>query len=496
MAMSLQRIKKAAAAETKTHRKLFIIMQLLLGIGAALYTLECRLDNYNEFLGEWNESYSSPDFSPFFFIAAAGCALFVCVSLFKDMHNVQVADVTLSLPLSAKERYLSKLLSFCKIQIFPYIIWSAVTIFGACLGCGFRQNLVADAVPVTLNSLLAVLAALLFTAAIAIFCCCCSGTFAESVYFPIIIGGCITAAPYVFLYEVINHYAGFYYGDNKLLGKICGWWTYTGCLNSFSASGVMFYVRIAVNCLISLAVIFGSMFIYAKRDARSVGSPIVFRLMYELMMFLGVFSVFIALCFDATFVAIIISSVGYIIISVIVSRAKITFRSFMTWLLKYAASVALFVAIMCVGYFTDGFGFINYTPELEAGATSVEISVYNGEEDGFHLYNTYGTVGDTTTAHQKELIHTVRSLSKSGATKSFDEFIHDLFGSFYYSGSSFVEIDVIYDNDEYSETTFEQKIYVSGETAEKIAEELDGISYVKEYSDDSNYDYWDYGYWE
>lgn len=496
MAVSLKRINRAAVAEMRTHRKLFLIVQIILGLAAALYGFENYA--YNRYYeNKW--TYQEPGMACALFFIAVGCGFFICSALFKDMHNVQTADVSLSLPMKASERYTAKILCLFYIHILPLIAWSSAAAISTAAICGYNKTVLGMAMRFALFIFLLALAAALFTDAVSIFCCCCCGTMAESIYFPIITAGCLSVAPSVFLYKMLYGFSGQNYFLADYDRSLCGW-TYSLILSADDySSGARFYINCAVNCLISIAVIFACVFIYKKRDARSVGTPIVFRLMFELMMFLGVFTVFITVVFeDMVHVGLIAALVAYMVINIVVSRAKITLRSVMVWLLKFAASIAVFVGIMAAGYVTDGFGAINYIPsgdKLEK--TEVGIAL-KSEYDNSYLF--YESTDILNADQAKEIIKLVHSYNGT-REKSVGEFLNILsqgngYRSRYISdgydilpndslGFTIYINQYITDEDDvtYGDTVYEQSVALPRESVERLIADCDECGLLQENSD-------------
>ena len=153
-----------------------------------------------------------------------------------------------------------------------------------------------------------------------------------------------------------------------------------------------FYIHNLIGRIISLSVMFLSIFIYKKRDARTVGTPIASRVFFEVMLVLGCFTIFsFFVMTSAAMWGVLIAGVIYIIINIIVSRAKINVLSFVKWIVKYAVTTAAFAVLMVVTIKTGGFGQIYSRPSAKHldGAqfqiTSYEYNAgYGGER--FVLY--------------------------------------------------------------------------------------------------------------
>ena len=121
-AVSLKRINKFALGEARTHKKFFVITNIILGMGGLLYLFMSSWSRYDEFMeGDTAGRRVIVDFVPSglgLFLLGVGCCigLMGAASVFRDMNSVQLGDVQLSLPMTASERYYSKLLALCYLH--------------------------------------------------------------------------------------------------------------------------------------------------------------------------------------------------------------------------------------------------------------------------------------------------------------------------------------------------------------------------------------------
>lgn len=441
---TLKKINRFALAEMRTHKKISIIMNIILGMGAALYLL---IRPYRV-----SYSFSTPDevnyFSPsplamFLFVVSCGIGIVAAVSVFRDMNNTQICDVQMSLPMSANERFFSKLLALGYLHIFPILVYCGVS----SLICGIicSVNNVQNSSEV-LSLFLVIMAVALFTDCITVLSACCCGALAESVYFTVILLFCLSIAPECIWERLINSFSGLGIGFYEI--PIFSLWTYSGILAAYSGilesvgSGNIYLL---INCLISIAVLFLSLLIYRRRDARTVGTPIVSRAFFEFVLLLGVFTVYSLFFFETfAYVGLILVGIIYVVIHIIVSRAKITPAKFFIWVAKYGICTALYVVVAMVAYFTSGFGMVYYKPteSLEHCAAYISLNYLN--EDATGKYTSEYSIGvnkdrlpsEVSDEQMREVLNIFQS-AYARRQKSLKEFIEILNGNSNYSSSMF-----------------------------------------------------------
>lgn len=364
--ISFKKIARAALAEVRVHKKLAIITLVLYGVSFLLAIFDADSYYNNDMVMEYGTASFSPSMWGLFF-ACAGVVVsyFTALNVFRDMSNQQLCDVSMALPIKASERFLSKLLSLFYLQVAPLI---AATLGGngialICAMIKLNTTDIPEASEYLFSIVLGCLAASLFIMAIAVLSACCCGAFAESAYFSLILMFIINAMPLAYINNVICGSAGIYthiFDADSIFDL--GYW---GLVYVFGYVDDLI-PHCAVNCVISVVVMLLSGLIYVRRDARSVGTPIASRLFFEIIMFTGCVTLFsFCVMSDLTFWGLLIAGVIYIIINVIVSRAKINVLSFLKWAGKYAATAAVFAVLLIATIKTGGFGLINSRPETK-----------------------------------------------------------------------------------------------------------------------------------
>ncbi|GEM_PF-686115 len=487
--MSFQRIKNAAFAEVRVQRKMLLIINILMGAGALTYGLNGIVTAMQD--GE----FFPYGLSIVLFLAAAGCGYFICSSLFSDMHNRQQCDITLSLPMTANERYFSKLMALTFIQIIPAIFWTVLANVMVIAGFAGYHRGVGNAAEYALPLTLLYLSVILFTAAVSIFWNCCCGSAAESIYFPIITAGIITALPSTMIYTMVENYARVSTG--YINEHFLSLWSYMPLIMVEEYDAKWYSVNTFINCLISLAVIFVCLLIYRKRDGKTVGSPIVFKSAYSLMMLLGVFTVLVIFYMTGIFgMGLVVAALVYTIINIIVSRAKLSVKSVLVWLLRYAADCVCFIAVLALGYVTNGFGYNGLEANLKNdGSLYIDVSMnynYFDEDYGNEVWGDYKISADASKKDIEKVFDIIYE-AKRQDKKSISGFLKN-FGNVYYNPfdeySDTLEINVNsrkYDGDDmyYSNMVYGQTIYYeSVDDVKKVISKLNALPYLER----QNYD--------
>lgn len=362
--ITFRKIARAAAAEVRVHKKLAIITYVLYGVAMLLFIFNANFYNYNH--GFPPTQFAPSAWGTVFAVLGVLTSLFTALNVFRDTSNQQLCDVAMALPIKAVERFFSKLLSLFYIQIAPLILSvlggnGLAVLFGT-----IRNGKLTDDTPEILFVMLFVgLASSLFIMSISVLCACCCGAMAESAYFSIIMMFIINGLPVAFVLNVLNKCAGFsnFWLFDGNLNIDLGFW---GFLFALGDSFGYVISHAAIGCGVSIVVMLLSLFIYKKRDARSVGTPISSKVFFEIMMAGGCATIFsIAVMNSGVMWGVLIAGVAYIIINIIVSRAKINVLSFLKWSGKFALTAAVFTGIAAAAIKTGGFGYYRIRPDAE-----------------------------------------------------------------------------------------------------------------------------------
>lgn len=395
--ISFKKILRAAAAEVLVHKKLSIISFVLYGVAFLLNIFDSEANITTD--GWITLHYSG--WGLIFMFGGIVVSYFTALNVFRDMYNQQFCDVSMALPIKASERFFSKLLCLFCLQTAPLIL-STFAGYGIKLLYALARygGNFSDGCPDYFMVSFGALAASMFIMAIAVLCTCCCGAVAESAYLSLTAMFIINFMPIIYINNIVCGSSGFIargIGDVDAIVDL-GYW------------GLMFLLgdaeeiasHAAIGCVISLAVMLLSGFIYVKRDARSVGTPIASRVFFEIIMFTGcvtVFSMFVMS--DIAFWGLLVAGVIYVIVNIIVSRAKITALSFLKWTGKFAATAAVFTALLVATITTGGFGLINSRPDAKY-LNGAEFAIYYFSESNYDYEENTRFVSDRLSAEQAD----------------------------------------------------------------------------------------------
>lgn len=365
---SFKKIVRAAVAETRVHKKLWIITLVLYGVALLLFAFDASYG--------WTAKVTDPttnfEFQPslagvIFAVFGVFVGFFAALNVFRDMNNQQFCDISMVLPLRADERFFSRLLSLFFLQIAPLLVSTVLGNALAILVGFFREGTFPQMQSMAFFTLpLLYLAGSLFIMAVTVLCACCCGAMAESAYFSLILMFIINFLPQSFLNHLFSGCAGYQTGFVRYTFEGFDFLRNWGFLFLFASDTEEMVSYCLVGSLISLAVMLLSGLIYRVRDARTVGTPIASRVFFEIFLFLGCVTVFSFFSFeDAAIWGILVAAVIYIIINVIVSRARIGVKSVLLWVGKYLATTAVCVAVFTAASVTGGFGAIGMRPEAQ-----------------------------------------------------------------------------------------------------------------------------------
>lgn len=397
--VTFRKIARAAAAEARVHKKLAIITLVFFGVAMLLFALNGHFYNQGSTIeiSGWGTAFA---------IFGVLTSFFSALNVFRDTNNQQLCDVAMALPIKATERFFSKLLCLFYIQTAPLI----VSVLGGNMLCvmigvinGARPD--PDSFELIFAIFFALFAGSMFIMSITVLSACCCGAMAESAYFSMILGFIINCLPQFFVNNVIGNSSGFY-NSSWLFGLFDGWGsidvTYWGFLYMFQDSNGAVIAHAAVGSVISLAVMMLSIFIYKKRDARTVGTPIASKVFFELIMAGSCASIFsIAVMSSGFGWGLLVAGVAYVIINIIVSRAKINGFSFLKWIGKFVLTTAVFLGITVISIKTGGFGYYKTRPDMkyyDQALFTITIGNYYGDN------NTRLYTNELTTEQAEELL--------------------------------------------------------------------------------------------
>lgn len=436
--ISYKRIYRASSAELISQKKTRIISIILLAFAGVIYGFDSASRG----------DRADPSYLAVFLYFTALVPLFsCCVSVFKDMHDITSADVSMSMPLSGIERYFSKILTIVRTWLVPFLISAAGAFLlssmfgGSHYSYSFDERMTYEntyhpevMMKYNLQMFLWFMAAVLFIISVTAVCQCCIGAKAESRYLPVMLMTALSIfipAVYAFVTDSFaNVSVNSYYLEYSPLY----------CIWSFSALAAEFdslknVLLMLLNCLISAGVIIGGAFICRKRDARTVGKPIVFKAFFEIIMAvtLTLFFILVHVSSGNLFV-LFLGWLGSIILRIVVSRKNFSFSKIGVWTGMFAVYYVLFLVFMYIAFLTGGFGAICKTPSADAfGGDNATIRVDIDNYSGHGFYSDYCSADfDKPLANggRDEVMSFIDSVSKAAAKQSRvpGVFSYEMFG--------------------------------------------------------------------
>lgn len=437
--ISYKRIYKASNAELISQKKTRIISIILFAFAGLIYgfgTSSCGSNAYPSYL------------AVFIYFTALVPLFSCCVSVFKDMHDIPSADVSMSMPLSGIERYFSKILTVARAWLLPFLI-SAAGAFLLSAFFGGRYNSYVYGEMMTyeksyhpevmmkynLQLFLWFMAVVLFIISVTAVCQCCIGAKAESRYLPVMLMTALSIfvpAMYAF---ITDHFADVslsdYFDDYSSLFYV---WTFSAIFAEFdSLKNVLLMI---LNCLISAGIIIGGAFICRKRDARTVGRPIVFRLFFEIIMAVTLTLFFLMMHVSSgNLVVLFLGWLGSIILRIVVSRKNFSFSKIGIWTGMFAVYYVLFLVFMYIAFVTGGFGAIYKTPSADVYNNSnayiiVDFDKMDYDDHFFKGYCSAGLEKSLKNSGKEEVMSFVDSVSKTAAKQNRlpGVFTYEMFG--------------------------------------------------------------------
>ncbi len=429
--ITFKKIMRAALAELRVHKKLAIISFVLYGVAMLLYMFNSTYMFHNSVSG-YSARFISSGWGFFFTIVGIIAGFFTALNVFRDMNNQQLCDVSMALPIKASERFFSKLMALFIMQTAPLILsvlgGSSLSMLFTVIGSHAKFE---DGTAKLLFTLFfGTLAASMFIMSITVLCTCCCGAVAESSYFSIIMMLIINGLPLSFVYNIFLRSAG--YNSWFSLGTSdnpvdLGWWGFLFLAADFDDV----IPHCVVGILISLAVMLLSGLIYKKRDARSVGKPISSKVFFEVVMAGSCVTIFSLFAVSSVALwGVLIAGVGYVIINIIVCRAKLSPLSFLKWAGKYAATLLAFTVLMVITIKTGAFGYINARPAAKfLEGAKFTVSYYEKELiDNDYRYVIHDIKSQTLTSEQADEVMEIckKHIVKGRADVSAADVIFDV----------------------------------------------------------------------
>lgn len=441
-----------ALGEARTHVRFFVILNIILGTASFLQLMVALADGFRNVSGA----------ALFLFIIGGALAPTCVISVFRELHNPQQSDVVYALPMSAKERYTSRILAIFYLHLAPAIVWSGLTtVITIVLGMGKQSWTDYDALFwVTrtsprglLQMFLLYLTAVLFFEAVSVICTVCCGRRAEMRYFTYMAAFSISVAPLLIRSRLMEEMGG----QVTSPGVIYYLWSFTSLFEyseTMTSLWKLALITIA-STLISLGVIALMFLLYRKRDAGTAGKPVVSRVFFELVILAGVVTFYTMYLFEGSPETVVaMTGIVYMVIHLVTFREVLSGKKVVWWFAKFVGTTVLFFALVFAAYLTDGFGAINYMPARNLDRADIIVAWENpmglyGDNGGYltayagthrYLSSSNSVWYNHLDFHEKELtdaevrkaVGIVRKYAKE--EKSLKDFYDRLWGTETYYG--------------------------------------------------------------
>ena len=371
---NLSDLHKLAKGELMRMKKLFIINMIILAASAFFTVVGTAADNGIALVG-------------IFFLCFMIVTVIPAIALlFRDMTDKRVCDVMHSLPMTASQRFWSKIWALCEYHLIPTLVVSFAELFILQARFGndeVYQGIISNNFDEMMRFYLIGVTCLFFTAAVTLLCQMCFGTIAETLYMSLIALTAFSVFP-MLIYSNITMAAGFEQMYNNVPMFFC-LWTFTavagadGKVFSFIAGQEHTFPAwpvLIVNVLISVGVIYLCSRLYKKRTAETVGNPIAFRLFLEILSVISVFVMFNFLDMADRIVAVGGSLVVFMVVHIILARGKNLKLVFAGRLLEFAGIIAAVLIVNAICLKTGGFGLAFSEPKGELEHCNIELYFY------------------------------------------------------------------------------------------------------------------------
>lgn len=472
------RIIKTSRRDFRVNKLLFVITNLVLFMNFIMQmSIRKFITHYIESETNYYEGYAIA----YVCIAAiALCAVFTVFTLFRELFSKPHADLAYSLPVGAKERFFSKLLTLLKLHILPVIFWNIIQFIAILLTTDITLNMLARYSAVFMflqlsTSLFVILAVLL--------CMICCGRLAEMLYTAVIITACEVALPACIHYSTINPYTVQYLYDLENFFNYCPVWSALPAKLMDLGYSTNLLLLLIGSTIFSALLITLLYFLYKKRDGKDTGKPFVFSAYREIILILAVVTVTTYVLSDTSNLILLPALLlGYLLVRILSSNSKLTIIRFVKWVGIFAVYMVIIFGVNILAYFCNGF-----TGKID----EAKLTEYN------HVWALNTTTDDITasyiSSHQNpqdkntltkdetmQIIDIYNSAFDS-RKKSISDYIHHFKRT--QNQVNIVSIiirtydtDDIYNNDDIDYIDFD--FNVSKAEADKVTEKLKALSFI------------------
>lgn len=479
MQTAKNRIIETSRRDFKVNKLLFVITNLVLFMNFIMQmSIRKFITHYIESETNYYEGYAIA----YVCIAAiALCAVFTVFTLFRELFSKPHADLAYSLPVGAKERFFSKLLTLLKLHILPVIFWNIIQFIAILLTTDITLNMLARYSAVFMflqlsTSLFVILAVLL--------CMICCGRLAEMLYTAVIITVCEAILPRCIVLSSISIFSTRGSDDIEIItDKWFAWSAFPAYLmdNGYSNALVLMLMG---SSLLSAALICLLYFIYKKRDGRATGKPFVFTAFREIVLILGIVTVTTYVLSDPDNIVLLpVVLLSYLLIRIFSAKSTLTIAKFVKWIAVFAVYMIMIFAFNFISYLCDGFAG---KPDLSVLTDYDHVWVWvQTDEDIMTYTSSYKNPEGrkTLTKEQAEQLTDIYIKALDSREKSFSDYIdclknRNLAGNFASITLSTRNSDDIFSDNIRIIDVIDIDVRLTKSSAEQVAEKIKALDFI------------------
>lgn len=424
---SSKRISNYSKVLTKNCSKQSILILVLTGLGAVFGVIQFVLFGSNRINEQFYEN------SIHFSLAAAISGVLLVPGLFREVYNRQFADVEFSLPMSASERFRSKLTVLLKRHILPFVAAQVIILLTSVIFADWKSS--AEYI---LPNCLRCINFALFTDAVCLLCVSCCGHIVECLYTSVLsVIAFSIFIPLVLIRFFLNmarttsslseKVTAIGVGFPKLALEFVGDVVEGGGDLSHHIEtefSVLEAVMLFVNLAFCVLLIFIAFRIYKKRSGLSAGKPFASKAFYRFFLIFVTLNVILIFFLSSFYLAILVGLIFSLAISIFSKRKKVTLRDIEFSLLGYCATLIFVLIAGFVSYATGAFGLAYSMPGKDFTSENSDLHVRVAGEKGesYRVYLTARSAHDTGYLHDSDepVVYADRSKIDAAFTEAHD----------------------------------------------------------------------------
>lgn len=382
---SLTRVMRDIKSERKINSIFTDIYYLLLVV--IFFTAALMSGTQNEYFKYMDKlDYTVSAFALLAHVPLLILAAIYCAQIFRDVHSSTQADVILSLPMSAAQRYFSKAAEYIFLIVIPYLITAVLSVAGMVIANKLIwQTIIPSEYIFTSGAtyFLAGLSAVMFIGAVGFICSSFSTSLPEAVITTAASGIALTLLPPYFIKNLLlgSSYISTIHTNFFTLNL----WSMTPLYSVLEMNNVSpiepdhdlvpFILAMILNIFISLIVMVLGCFVYKRRDKSTLtfnklSLPFLFCIISLIVIDTWLFNINTQYFSYIGYGFLLAGFAAFVLVQ---RRRGFKTARLLKWGIGFVAMPVVFTGLSAVIYFTDGLHISN-TPDYLDG--NMEISVY------------------------------------------------------------------------------------------------------------------------